>query len=212
MDKTFQILLKLLKSFNYNLPEQEVKERLFSDPDKGVTSITNTLDYFNIKNLVANVPKGAFNQLPNSFIAQVGNHKQSSLVLINKIDEKNVKISTDKEQLISMSIDDFLMNWTGLIIAIEKNENRNPKNLKKLLLNTVPLLVALLLILIIVFTTNYILKSVYFVLSLVGVYVSFLIIKEKLSSDNSSSKFCKISENTDCQSVLKSKESKLFNI
>lgn len=61
-------------------------------------------------------------------------------------------------------------------------------------------------------TTGSFLKSIYLVLSFIGVYISYLIVKEKLSLDGSLSKFCKISENTDCQSVLKSKEAKVFNV
>lgn len=212
MDNIFHILIKLLKSFNYNISEQEIKERLFSDPDKGVVSITNTLDFFSVKNVVATVPKEALKELPKSFIAQVSNGNQFNLVLITKEDDKNVKVNVGNKTPIIVEIEKFLMNWTGLIICIEKNEKPNQKNLKELIPNITLIVSALLAIFYIGITTGSFLKSLYLTLSLIGVYISYLIVKEKLSLDGSSSKFCKISENTDCQSVLNSKEAKLFNI
>ncbi len=80
MDNFFYILLKLLNSFDYSLPKQAVKEILYSDPSKGVVSIINTLDFFEVKNVVANVPKETLNELPKSFIAQIKEGNQLNLV------------------------------------------------------------------------------------------------------------------------------------
>lgn len=210
MSGFFYILTKLLKNFNYNLSEQKIKERLFSDPNGGIVSITNTLDYFNVKNLVANVPKEALSQLPNSFIGQVDNDHKTNLVLITKKDNKNVKINTGDKLSISVGIDDFLKNWTGLVIAIEKN-----KGLKKFRNNVslhlkVGLSISLILLMIYIgFFTQSFLKVMYLAVSLLGLLMSYLIVGEKLGN-NEPSRFCTISKNTDCKSVLNSKESKLF--
>jgi len=212
MDNFFDILFKLLNSFDYSLPKQAVKERLFSDTGKGVVPIINTLDFFGVKNVVANVPKEALNELPKSFIAQVSDGNQLNLVLITKVDDKNVTVDLRNKPSVLVEIENFLMNWTGVIIAIEKNERSHQKNLQKQKTNYSLVLSVLLVIFYIGITSDSLLKSIYFTFSLIGVYISYLIVKEKLNLNGYLSKFCKASKKTDCQSVINSKESKIFNI
>ncbi len=212
MEKHLDILIEYLKTKSYRVDKQNFKERLFSDPDKGVVSITNTLDFFDIKNLVATVPKDAINELPKFFIAQVSNNNQFNLVLVNKQDDRNLKINTGNKPPIFINIEEFLINWTGLIIAIEENDRSQSKNLKKPITNITIVACTLFLILYIGFSSDSLLKSLFLAFSIVGVYISYLIVNEKLSIEGSSSKFCRISENTDCQPVLNSKSAKLFNI
>jgi len=212
MDNFFYILLKLLNSFDYCLPKQAVKERLFSDPNKSAVSITNTLDFFGVKNVVANVPKEALNELPKSFIAQVSDGNQFNLVLITKVDDKNVKVDLRNKPSVLVEIENFLKNWTGVIIAIEKNERPHQKNLQKQITNYTLVLSVLLAIFYIIITSDSLLKSIFLVFSLIGVYTSYLIVKEKLNPDGYLSNFCKISKKTDCQLVINSKEAKIFNV
>ncbi|MBT8245767.1 vitamin K epoxide reductase family protein [Winogradskyella sp.] len=212
MEKYLHILIEYLKTKSYRIDVQNFKERLFSDPDKGVVAITNTLDFFNVNNVVATVPKEALKELPKSFIAQVSNNSQFNLVLVTKLTDENIKVNVGNKSSIIVGIEEFLKNWTGLIIAIEENENTQSKNLKIQLTNIILVTGVILAVFYVGLSSDSLLKSVFLAFSIVGVYVSYLIVKEKLSVEGSSSKFCKISENTDCQTVLNSKRAKLFNI
>ena len=80
MDNIFYILFYYLKKEGYSLKKQDFKLRLFSDPNSMVVSITNTLDFFGIKNIVATVPKTSFKELPQRFIAQVNRNNQFNLI------------------------------------------------------------------------------------------------------------------------------------
>ncbi len=212
MENILYILSKLLISFDYKISEQEVKDQLFSDPNKGVVSITNTLDFFEVKNIVANVPKEAFNELPKYFIAQINDGNQLNLALITKVDDKNVKVDLRNKPSVILEVKKFLMSWTGVVIVIEKNERSKQKSLQKQKINYTLILSVLLVTFYISTTSDSLLKSIYFMLSLLGIYTSYLIVKEKLALDGHLSKFCKISKKTDCQSVLNSKEAKIFNV
>lgn len=55
-----------------------------------------------------------------------------------------------------------------------------------------------------------ILEIVYFLLSVMGLFVSLQIVKEKQGIDSMISKFCSISKKTDCQSVLNSRGAEFF--
>lgn len=76
---------------NYRITNQDLKERLYSDPDDGVVAITNTLDSFAIVNIVADVPKDSYSELPQSFISQISHNNQFKLALVAK-ERKNKNI------------------------------------------------------------------------------------------------------------------------
>ncbi len=209
---TLYIVSNYLKSYGYgNISKKEIKKRIYSDSDNDILSVSNTLDYFKIKNLVANVPKESLMQLPGSFIAQVRNKISLSLVLVKKISNQNLEIIVDKTTHFSMSIENFLNDWTGLIIAIEKSRQKKQSflnyNVTKFSLITA--ITTLSIVYILLSSTPF--NLLYYLLSIIGFVFSYLIVFEKLGTKTILSRFCTISNNTDCQSVLGSKESRIFN-
>ncbi|WGK63679.1 vitamin K epoxide reductase family protein [Croceiramulus getboli] len=204
MDSMLYILLKLLKAHGYKIKVQELRERLFSDPDKSAVALINTLDYFEVKNVVANVPESAFNELPKSFIAQIKGSNQLKLVLATKCDDKKVKFDSRNKPSTFVPIRDFLNSWTGFVIAIEKNASPPQKKPRKQKINYCIILSTLLATYYIGITSMPFLKSVYFSLALIGVYASYLVVKEKLASLGNLSKFCVGSKIMGCQSVVNS--------
>ena len=211
MDKFLHVLNYYLEKEDYNINKQILKERLLSDPNDGVLPITNTLDFFEVKNIAATVPKESFDQLPDFFIAQISNGNQQNLVLLDKTKPNKILITSDENKVIPLTKEEFLLHWTGLIIAIEKNENPiKSKNNKDLYLKIGLLFCAVSLILYVAFLTHSSYKSIYITTSLIGLFLSYLIIKEKLGVDEIPSRFCKISKITDCKSVLNSKQAKIF--
>jgi uncharacterized membrane protein len=210
LEKYLYILIEYLKTESYHIDRQKFKERLLSDPNNIVASITNTLDYFEIKNIVAEVPKESFNSLPNTFIAQFSKNNQFTFVLVNKEKDK-LNIIVDETSNVLITNKEFLENWTGLIIAIEKNENKK-KNIyqKEIILKTVFIVFTLLAILHISIITKSFLQTGHFTLSIIGFIISFLIVKEKLNLNSVPSKFCTLTKNSNCETVLNSKESRIF--
>lgn len=200
-----------LTDFHYPV-DNEMMQRFLSDPDNLVLSITNTLAYFKIKHIVATVPKSSFNQLPIEFIAQVNLGNRDSLVLITKMKDKKVKIQVDIKKSIIIDEDKFLKDWTGFIIAIEKNRNPIKKSRFKNSVLYISLLICVLSVLSYLFlTTSSVLKVTYFLLSMIGLSLSYLILKEKHGHYTFISRYCNLSKHTNCQSVIESKGSKFFN-
>jgi len=210
LEKYLHILIEYLKTESYHVDRQKFKERLFSDPNNAIVSITNTLDYFKIKNIVAEIPKESLNSLPNTFIAQFSKNNQFTFVLVNKEKDK-LNIIVDEKNIVLISNEEFLDNWTGLVIAIEKNEKpKKNVNQKENILKTVLIVFTLLAILHISIITKSVLQTGYFSLSIIGFLISYLIVKEKLDLNAVPSKFCTLTKNSSCETVLNSKESKIF--
>ena len=81
MNKSENHLVKILQSYlkkeGYSINLDDFKLQLLSNPSyPSVKSITDTLDYFGVENIAANVPKDALNQLPNFFLAILSNFQQ----------------------------------------------------------------------------------------------------------------------------------------
>lgn len=207
----FILLTQLLKAHNYALNEKELALRFLSDPDNLVLSFTNTLDYFKIEHVTANVPKTALQQLPKSFIAQVNNGKSEPIVLVTKKSNKTIQLQLSEKKIITLSENQFLSDWTGFVIAIEENNAPIRKALsKKTIIPTTLLILSLILIAYIYNVTSSILLSIYFALALVGSGLSYLIVKEKIGKATFASKYCKISSSTSCENVLNSKSAKIY--
>lgn len=207
---SYDLLVEYLKKENYFIKPQKIKERLFSDPDAGVLAITNTLDFFQIENLAVKVPKTSLKELPKSFIAEFQNNDQSRLVLITKFSE-NFEVFIDTKNTVILSHDDFIKNWTGLIIAIEENDSKKPIDTNKWL-NRIAIAFLVLLPLIYVISRGDSLSQLgYFALSITGVIISLLITYEKFGGNAFLSKVCTISKKTSCSQVINSKSAKLFN-
>ncbi len=213
MKKIYFIFSQLLKNNDYKLPEQTIKERLLSDPNNAVITITNTLDFFGIKNIVATVPKTAINELPQSFIAQVSNNGNFYLVLACKEQDGKIKIYMDNAKSFITTTEEFLLDWTGLIIAVEKNEKPIlQKNINEILLKTTIIISTISLLVYFLIYTNSVFSILYLSLSLAGLTISGYIIKEKFGFNSTTSRFCSLTKNTDCLAVLNSKEAKLLNL
>ena len=211
MNKFLHILNYYLEKEDYNINKQILKERLLSDPNDGVLPITNTLDFFEVKNVAATIPKESFDQLPDFFIAQVSNGNQHNLVLVDKTKIDKLSVISDDNKSVILTKEEFLLHWTGLIVAIEKKEDPIKSKIKKSFYLKIGLLFcAVSLMLYVAFLTQSFCKSIYITTSLIGLYLSYLIIKEKLGVDEIPSRFCKISKTTDCKSVLNSKQAEIF--
>ena len=71
---------------------------LLTHPDHpSVKAITDTLDYFGVENLAANVPKDALEQLPKTFLALIKEDNGDELVLVQQ-KERRIKLTHISEK------------------------------------------------------------------------------------------------------------------
>lgn len=204
-------MTQYLQAEEYFLDHHLFRRRLLSDPDKGVVSISNTFDYFKIKNLVAKVPKTSIDQLPKFFIAQLGHGKRINFVLVKKQNKDQFELILERNKSFILSKDEFLLEWTGLIIVIEKNaDKKHLRNFAGIWMKSALAICSLCAVMYIQIQTGALFASIYLTTSIIGLILSFLIIQEKLRIGETPSRICSFSKSTDCQTVLHTKEAKLF--
>lgn len=196
------LVQKYLEINQFSNLKTDFEDLFLSHPNyPSVFAITDSLDALSIENVAIKVPKEQLLELPDSFLAIFN----EDLVLVSKT-SASISIETKAGEKQNVSFNEFLTDWTGIIIAIESNENTVTEKLKvnsKWLKYSLPVLA--LIIVSTIYSTYSLNDFVLLLLSVVGLLISVFIVQEKLGLKNQiASKFCNMSANTSCDSVIKS--------
>jgi len=203
MINTAQIFLEIN---NYKKESDEFENLFLSHPNyPSLYAITDTFDLLQVENVAAKVPKEQFEELPDSFLAVVND----DIVLVKQLNT-NITIEKENEGKKKISKEDFLTQWNGIVVAIEPNTIIK-KNKSGLFENKYVLLGFLLLLFFVLQFQKFDLFSILnFGITGIGFFLSIIIIDEKLNkSEGVISKICSFSENTSCDSVIKSDSAKI---
>ncbi|WP_159778820.1 vitamin K epoxide reductase family protein [Flavobacterium sp. 9AF] len=199
------LIENFLEINNYNNERTSFENLYLSHPNyPSLYAITDSLDLLQIENVAAQVPKEQFTALPDNFLAVFAD----DIVLVNKKDS-SIMIEKEKEGKKKLSTDEFLLQWNGIVVAIEPNEVVSSS--KKVTSNKyVICFLILLLVLALQYPFYNFLSFLSLVVNSVGLFLSIIIIDEKLNkTEGVVSKICTFSSNTSCESVLKSDSARI---
>lgn len=212
LKRMFIVLEKFLKVHNFSKVISDFEDYYQSHPNyPSLFALTDTLSFLNIENVAARIEKNQLDELPESFLGYVSNDIQSvELALIHKQNEL-IEVTFEGKKTVKYSSDDFKVKWNGVVVAIEPNEeevyfaSEGSTLIGSLIITCV---IGLFCI------SNYsgisALALISFLLYVSGGVLSFLIIREKMNSEQSGvSKICSFGENTSCDSVIKSTKAKI---
>ena len=210
--KMLKLVQKFLQINRYSEIKNEFKDLFLSHPNyPSLFAITDSLDLLSIENAAIRVPKEQIEDLPANFLA----YFKDELILVEKA-KNDVRITTTRKGAHKMAYEKFLLDWSGVIVAIEPNNVVARENLKveyNWLKYSLPLF--LLLGLSFFYNTYSLFSLVFLTTAILGFIVSIFIIQEKLGFKNTViSKLCNLSANSSCNSVMNANEgteNKLFN-
>lgn len=217
MDKKDKHLIDMIQSYlkreNYSINKDDLTLQLLSNQSfPSVKSITDTLDYFSVKNIAVSIPKSALAELPPNFVA-VMKERSQAIVLVTQ-SAKGIKLFKTDGTHEKLDRDAFSERWTGTIIAIEGETQKASK--PRLVLENA--LIPLVLIAMGAIVSNIIQFNlqglIYALLSTMGLVVSYYLVQEDLGVHNeTTAKICNsASANTSCEEVVKSNNSRLFKV
>ncbi len=217
MEQTDKHLIDMIRSYlkreNYQINIDDLGLQLLSNQSfPSVKSITDTLDYFGVKNIAVNIPKSALEQLPRHFMAVM--HDRANAIVFVTRSGKGVKVFKTDGSSETLSQEDFCEQWTGTIIAIEGNTDK--KTGFSVSLNNAQIPLALLVIgaLLVNLVPFNLQGLIYTLLGTFGLIISYFLVQEDLGIYNgTTAKICNSTNaNLSCDEVVKSKNAKLFNI
>jgi hypothetical protein len=212
-DSIASIANKYLKLSNYNIDSKTFLLQLETHPEyPSLKSISDTFDYFDIENIVAQVPKDVLNQLPETFLTTLATAKGLKVFLVKKSKDK-IEITNENLEKKKITLEEFNKIWTGTIIAIEEAEQKETKtfSIGKLGL----LLFAILGVAVLQVNSSFnLISQIYSLTFVIGAIFSYYIVQEDLGIHNKIvSKVCEtISKSDGCKGVITDQSSKLFSI
>lgn len=199
-------MLKLVQKFlqinRYSEIKSEFKDLFLSHPNyPSLFAITDSLDLLSVENAAVRVSKEQIVDLPSNFLA----YFKDELILVEKA--KNfVRITTIKKGSHKLSYEKFLLDWNGVVVAIEPNNVVARENLKvefSWLKYGLPLL--LIVGLSFFYNTYTLFSTIFLITSILGFTVGIFIVQEKLGFKNGIiSKFCNLTPNSSCNTVINS--------
>ena len=203
-------ITQLLRWTNISFDKEELAFQIQSHPSfPSLHAVTGILEHFNIDNVALDVPQTeeVLNQLPDTFLAQMElEGDQLFAVIVNKGEKVDALISSKRKE--SFTIPQFLEKFTGIIVAIEKNEEVPVlKRPTKLLEISLSVILGLLLVTLIFLSNSSISQISYLALSVLGAFISGIILKKEfgLQTDIGDALCIGSSDKADCNAVLSSK-------
>lgn len=198
-----KVILKYLILNNFSKATKNFAINYESHPNyPSLYAITDTLSLLGIENIAAKVLKEQFFELPVSFLS----YFNEGLILVEKI-ENEVYITSEDNKRVSISFENFINDWNGIVLVVESNNIRDEFKNKIKYLNYLILIVSLLIA---YFFKNqgtfYFLSFLGFLLSFVGFLAGIFVVEEKYGVDENqlTLKICSFSESTSCSKVIKS--------
>ncbi|MFK5878307.1 MAG: vitamin K epoxide reductase family protein [Flavobacteriaceae bacterium] len=217
MKDTLTYLVQQLLAHNkIDFDKEELVFQIQSHPSyPSLHAITGVLSHFNIDNVALTIPvdKGILEQLPNTFLAQIKTESNKEFVVVKKSISNCTILTSDKKKQ-KLSVSEFLKTFTGVIVAVEKDElQQTKKSAQNNTLKPLIVLSSILFISLIAYSTNSISFLLYFIFSIIGTVISTSIIQQELGNQTAlGSAFCSgVTEKKDCDAVVNSKGATLFS-
>ncbi|ETN96153.1 cysteine peptidase family C39 domain-containing protein [Zhouia amylolytica] len=220
MNNCVKIVEKTLDSFKIRYNKRYLEETVTSNPSyPSLQCLVDTMDLYGINNMTIKTNREKLTEIPIPSVLQTYENNSNSFVLLKEVNEEFVIYLDELGNATKMSTEKFCENWTEIALLLEKTSFSGQPQIgtvhKKDTLNRV--LVVILVVLLSIwglygFLENKNLWSfwtLFLIIKVLGVVVSTkLLLHENRIIPT---EFCKISKTLDCDSILESKYSKIFN-
>jgi len=206
---------QLLVQNKVSFDKEELAFQIESHPSyPSLHAITGVLSHLNIDNIALDVPvdKATIDQLPKSFLAQVVT-KEGRGFAVASYEGQRVNLFFSSTNKNSLSLSQFLKQFTGIVVAVEKDQTQDePTTSNWLLSNVVILLLGAVLMSLVIIPKVDKWVLIHSSLSVIGMYISYALIKQDIGLETVlGNAICSKTEGkSDCESVLSSQGAKLF--
>lgn len=194
--------IKLLEDFYYS----------FSGNNE-VRLISNALTYLNINNLPVQLDFCDLEEVSLPIICQCNTSSESNWLLLIGINKFESVTVYSRGKVCCISIQEFTNNWNGTSILIDVNLNKEKRKIKITDINK--LLISIILIVLLIYSLSKIEVTLLplFLTKILGLFFSVILIWKNYEPNNKFlNNICSFKGKTNCDDVINSKYSKIFNI
>lgn len=208
---------QLLKGNKLSIDFDELSFQIKSHPTyPSLHAVTGVLDHFNIENLALDIPttSDTLKQLPKTFLAQIKIEGHKQFVVVTKVKD-SYRLIFDSKKKKTISLTEFLIQFTGIILAVNKEES----NIETTNSSTVNNIIkgftigsAIILVLLLINIKADLASYLFLVTSITGICFTVTILnQEQGKSTVLGNAFCaNTTEKKNCNAVLSSKGATIF--
>lgn len=211
------LLQEYMKHFGIPSERKDLQLLLQSSPSfPSVLSIIQACIYFGLNTKAYKADYDALLKNSMPAIVHLKENSDEKFVLVEKVTDKRLvyKDFTTLEA-IEITAEEFIGKWTGILVLSEKSKEewRVQNNISRKKYGVVVLfLIAVLTVLLYNIQNLTIFTAAMFLLKCVGIWLTYNLIRhEKGISSSSLDDFCRKKASFDCDKVLSSKASRIFN-
>ena len=115
---------KILHLLNIPCSKAYLRDSLLSHPEKNsLLSISDTLSNYQVESMAIKVDKKKLPQLPLPCVVQVSKPENDYFQVLVSLDKDKVIFFDENGKRNSTSSEDFLNNWTGVVLLVEAGEH-----------------------------------------------------------------------------------------
>lgn len=202
MNQVQRALHQFLQSLGIKVPYSVVRKLLDTPVGTTLRGISDSLDSLHIDNSVYQIPKEYLKELDYPYLMVLSNNKDGFAVITNDCDKEKA-----------------LPKWEGVVLTAQRT-NATPiykyvwiqDFIDRIYTNRLSAILILVVLSFLILHQPSIITSLHVMLSLIGIWVTTIILKKENSIDNSSDRYCKIGKYVNCEEVLNSKGSRIFGL
>ena len=206
--KDLEAIFSYAHSQNIFIDKQEFQFQVETHPDyPSLLAFADALTFFSIPNLAIKLEKQELENLPDSFVALLGEEDEAFLSFVQK--ERDFYKYSNEKSIKTVPAIELKNIWQDIVLLIERSENFTENKTKTPSLKKVLLFGFALSVLGLVYYFSPSLISIVFgIISLFGIFLSTEALKTELGIESKlSQSFCNAIPNADCGQVITSNKS-----
>ena len=225
MDNCVSVASDLLANLKVEYTKPYLEDAILSHPEHpSMLCVSDTLSKYNVNTLAVKINAEKLHEMPLPCIVQFKEYGGVFYLLI-KVSDKQITYLDIKGKRTSISVDEFKKKWTGVCLLAETTEGSGEADIKKKIsqkrtvdfFKWLGLLSLILWSMLIFFNSQFtggetLWIAGYVVLKLTGLVMGIMLLWYEVDKYNPTlQSFCSGDKRVDCNAVLNSKYSKLFN-
>ncbi len=216
MTENSNSLFQYLEKESITIDKFEFEFQVQSHPDyPSILAIADALTFFNIRNGVVRVDISEIELLPEHFIAVLTeeNDKSTLDTQLYFVEQKGASYFCSKDKKATeIAKGELESRWNGIVLLVEKDETVPTIDAKKSnLFWVLPLFGILFFFTTLVMVEEGFITKLFFIFPLLGVLFSIAALKDLFGTKSELiNKFCNISSNASCTTVVNSDKWKIF--
>lgn len=207
LDENIEAVYSYLKSQKIYLNKNNLSFQVKSHADSpSLLSFSDTLNFLGISNLAFNLALEDVENLPDSFLALLGEeNQQPDLFHITK--KGDYYLYRKEKKIVKATRKDLEALWKSVVLLAEEPEEKVDENKSKISTGSLITFLVIIILGSVYLFSHSLLLTLFGVLSSVGLFLSIEALKTELGIESKvSQRFCNIVVNADCGQVINSEK------